>query len=190
MQHPHLDSHSHWHLIFKDAAGNNMQTALFLALVSCYVQGWWAVSCIVEMGSTCSSVLVYSIMFRVEPIMYWNMALHLPKAADAFYDHSKLLPSHCHSTIYAPRLYICQTGMLMPLLLYNFNRFVSHASHGVPDVPKYEWCHGSRAELTKCTKMSRFLSKKPQKFSKNSQHIAWASNNHWISTRTYRDQMM
>ena len=90
---------------------------------------------------------------------------------------------------------LCWPGYSQPVhcclpLLYNFDQFVSHASHGVLDVPKYEWCHGSQAELTKCTKMSWFLSKKPQKFSENSQHIARASNNHWISTRTYRDQMM
>ena len=27
-------------------------------------------------------------------------------------------------------------------ILYNFDRFVGHASQGVPDVPKYEHCHG------------------------------------------------
>ena len=27
-------------------------------------------------------------------------------------------------------------------LLYNFDRFVGHTSQGVPDVPKYEHCHG------------------------------------------------
>ena len=28
------------------------------------------------------------------------------------------------------------------LVLYNFDRFVGHASRGVPDVPKYGHCHG------------------------------------------------
>ena len=27
-------------------------------------------------------------------------------------------------------------------ILYNFDRFVGHASQGVPDVPKYRLCHG------------------------------------------------
>ena len=28
------------------------------------------------------------------------------------------------------------------IVLYNFDRFVGHASQGVPDVPKYGRCHG------------------------------------------------
>jgi hypothetical protein len=35
----------------------------------------------------------------------------------------------------------CAYGHLMQLL-YNFDRFISHASQGVPDVLKYGWCHG------------------------------------------------
>ena len=32
--------------------------------------------------------------------------------------------------------------MILGNILYNFDRFVGHASQGVPDVPKYGRCHG------------------------------------------------
>ena len=51
-------------------------------------------------------------------------------------------------------------------ILYNFDRFVSHTSQGVPDVLKYGCCHASPADLTKGLKMSHFCWKTPETLQK------------------------